>query len=209
MRLELRERGRALLAELARRLERSWRDPSSAPRPARHGIVIVLRESVLARRLERVFIALQAAYAVELVLLGHPLVALLVAAMPLACRLHERLRQAPDLRRPERLVITARGRLHLIVAGGGVEEVRLAPSSLRLGPWLLLCLDGNSGRRRRLIGPDNLEAAQLAALRRRLVLVDQGAEAVAPGVSRLLLPGNLDQPPREAPRQRAAPAFHQ
>lgn len=180
-----------LAARLSHRLLRILRaaciDPASAPREARRAVVILLRPSPLARRLSLAFLILQLGYAIELALLGHLLAALLVAALPLACRAGARLGRGPQPA-PQRLVLTAQGRVHLLAPDGVFEEVRVAPASLRLGPWLLLCLEGAAGRWRLLLGPDNVGSGPLAALRRRLVLVDPGAEAVAPGGAGLLRP---------------------
>lgn len=189
MRWDVRRCCRALPAWLAVWLRRSCKDPPSAPREAGRGLVLALRPSPLARRLGRAFTAAQLLYAAELALLGHGRVAVLVACLPVALHLHGRMRRRSSWREPGRLVLTARGRLHLFAGTGAVEEVRLASCSLGLGPWLLLCLDGTSGRYRLLLGPDNLDPTRLAALRRRLVLVDQGAQAVAPGLPELLAAG--------------------
>lgn len=192
---DVRRCGRRFCAKVADWLRRSCWSPPAAVRPARRSLVIALRPSVLVRRLEHAFTVVQLLYAAELWLLGHDLAGLMVVMLAVACRLYAHGRRVPPAQRPDRLVLTAQGRIHLLTPAGGVEEVRLARSSLRLGSWLLLCLECCRGRRRLLLGPHNLDEDHLAALHRCLVLVDQSAQSVAPGIAPLLLPAEQASEP--------------
>ena len=152
------------------------------PRAVSAGLEIPLLPSPLARRVGRLFVVLQAVYGLELLLRGHWVVAALITGIGLLAWL--RRQRGPQRRqRPRRLLLAADGRLHVLTVDGGINAVRLHPSSLRLGPWLILVLN-HAGHKpyRLLLGPDNLDEAMLAALRRRMVLVDQLAEAVMPGL---------------------------
>jgi hypothetical protein len=69
---------------------------------------------------------------------------------------------------PRRLLLAADGRCHLLTVSGTVEELALQASSLRLGRWLLLLFRSGGLTHRLLLGPDNLDPAELAALQRRI-----------------------------------------
>jgi hypothetical protein len=106
-------------------------------------------------------------YALELVLRGHVFMAGAVCALGFAW---VRVRRKMLLFRPanpRKLQMTADGRL-LLHADAVGEEVSLQPSSLWLGRHVLLVLRGRARTWRLLLGPDNLDAAALAALSRRL-----------------------------------------
>jgi hypothetical protein len=115
--------------------------------------------------------ALVLGHALELLLMRHWLVAVCVALAGVRCFRPERTVRWSSLR------VDGQGRLFLRDAKGWSEQVWCRPQSLRLGPCLLLVLCGASGVHRLVIGPDNLDAAQLAALRRRLPI--RGAAVVA------------------------------
>lgn len=101
-------------------------------------------------------------YVLELVLEGHLVGAVLAVVLvvfgvwPGRAEPWRRLRVEPD------------GQLLLISQGGESLEVRLGPGGVRLGQHLLLVLRSGRGLHRLLLGPDNLTAGQLAALKRRL-----------------------------------------
>lgn len=177
------------VAHLGRSLQRAWHEAPAAPHAVRHGLEIALVPSPLVRRLRRGFLVGQAAFALELLLLGHGAAAVLVLSLAMAPGLQQRMPRLAVSRAPRRLLVAADGRLHLLGVGGDVEPVRLQGSSLRLGPWLLLSLRGEGRVHRLLLGPDNVPPALLAALRRRMLRIDQGAESVAPGLARGLSPG--------------------
>lgn len=101
-------------------------------------------------------------HALELGATGHWVAAALTALVIAT------LRGSPHLARWTRLCVDQRGQAFLRDAKGDVEQVRFRPQSLRLGPYLLLVLDGCSGVHRCLFGPDNLKPTELAALMRRL-----------------------------------------
>lgn len=152
------------------------------PRAVSAGLEIPLVPSPLARRVRRIFLVLQGLYGFELLWRGHWVAAAAIAAIALLPWLCGRGGAQPR-QMPRRLLLAADGRLHILTAAGELEAVRLHPSSLRLGPWLILLLSRTGDKPHRLLlGPDNMDAATLAALRRRMVLVDQLAEAVMPGL---------------------------
>ncbi len=182
------------VAFLVARVTLAWRETPPVPRPVARGIGVPVRPSRFARRLGRVLVLLQLLYCIELVLLGHWLVAAVLPAMMLAVA-HPRLSR-PGANLPQRLLLAADGRMHLLMTGGAIEPVRIDGGSLRLGPWLYLRLHTGQGAAVRLLfGPDNLDAASLAALRRRLVLVDQNAEVLMPGLGQQLAPAARPSPP--------------
>jgi hypothetical protein len=69
---------------------------------------------------------------------------------------------------PNRLLLTADGRLFALTPGGQVLPQRLHPSTRHLGRWLYLRLHDKAGMHAWLLGPDNLDPATLASLRRRI-----------------------------------------
>lgn len=151
--------------------------------------MIALSGSTFIARLHRLLIAMHALYALELLALGHWFIGGIVASLLVAVLLHRRTAQASSAAMPRQLLMAADGRLHLLMAGGAVEVVNVHPSSLRLGPWLLLQLTRDRGMHRVVLGTDNVDAALLATLRRRMVLVDQAVDAVLPGA------GDRSRPP--------------
>ena len=68
----------------------------------------------------------------------------------------------------QRLQAGPDGSICLLTADGRRREVTLMPGSMRLGPCLLLVLRAPDRCHRLLLGPDNVDPASLAALRRRL-----------------------------------------
>lgn len=145
-----------------------WEEAAPALRTTLHGLELALVASPLARRAAGVFIVAQVLYAAELALLGHWLTGILVLMVAAGCDWLQRHGRRDGARRPRLLLLTSEGRLHLLDFAGRLEEVCLLPASLRLGPWLLLVLSAGPRRIRLLLGPDNLPAEKLAALRRRL-----------------------------------------
>lgn len=158
------------LVELMRAAPQLWReDPPGLPE-ASQGMQIPLRPSRVTQRGYWLLHVLLGAYLVQLVLWGHLLVAGMVAvlggALAWQCRRHR-----SSARPARRLLMAADGRVHLLGADGTVAPATLQPCSMRLGPWLLLVLDGDTGTHRLLLGPDNVDPVQLAALRRRVAAV--------------------------------------
>lgn len=150
-----------------------WRESWPAPRAATQGLDIPLLPSPLAQWAARTLIATQLLYAAELVLLGHGFVAGMVVVLA-ACSGWWLSPRRGDHRQARRLLVTADGRMYLLGASGTLHGVRLHPASLRLGPWLLLRMQGNGVRHVALLGPDNLPAEALATLRRRLQMPATG-----------------------------------
>lgn len=178
--------GRVFFAWLARSLVQAWHESPPLPRPSRAGLDIPLRPSPLLRHLARGFGVAQLLFAIELGVLRHEEAAVMVLGLVLLPRMAMRWRGDVSVATPRRLLLAADGRIHLLTARGQIQEVQLAGSSLRLGAWLLLGLRGSAGMHRLLLGPDNVAPADLAALRRRLLRVDQAAQAVAPGLAEQL-----------------------
>lgn len=107
-------------------------------------------------------------HALELLLTGHRLAAMAVVGLA-ACAAWGQWHRARNHASPRFLRIDTDGRLFLEVAEGGAEEeTQLRPESLRLGPHVLLLLSARDRRIRLLLGPDNLDPARLASLKRRL-----------------------------------------
>lgn len=111
----------------------------------------------------------------ELLIRGLPAAAAAMAVLAFfflgACR-RERHMAGVSARR---LVVSAAGQMYLIAAGG-IEPVSWLPSSMRLGRRLLLRLHSAHGEYWAVLGPDNVDPAVLAMLRRRI----DGAQAVGP-----------------------------
>lgn len=171
-------------------LQQAWHEAPAAPSVVRHGMGIAVVPSTLVRRLDRAFTLAHTGFGLELLLLGHGVASALVLAMALLPCLQRRVRRLDASPVPGRLLVAADGRLHLLHVPGDIEAVCLQNSSLRLGPWLVLTLRGRGRNMHRLVlGPDNVPVDVLAALRRRMHLVHQSAEAVAPGLAAHLSPG--------------------
>ncbi|MDQ2639329.1 MAG: hypothetical protein M3Y79_01925 [Pseudomonadota bacterium] len=164
------QRVRDRLLDLLLAVPQWWREDSPGLPDATQGMQIPLRPSPVAQKGRWLLHGLLGVYLAQLVLLGHLLVAGMVAVLAGAlvwqCRCHRSSAQ-PALR----LLLAADGRIHLLEADGTVEPATLQPCSMRLGLWLLLVLRADTGTRRLLLGPDNVDPVQLAALRRRMAAV--------------------------------------
>lgn len=152
----------------ARQLARWWVEPWPLPRAAARSLEIALRPSPLERIAHRWLLIAQFLYAAELGWTGHwpEWVCVLVLAVVWArvsCH-----RFGHSRRSLRRLILAADGRLHGLVANGDVVGLRLHPSSLSLGHWLLLRVVGAGHRHLLVLGPDNVEPSVLAELRRRV-----------------------------------------
>jgi hypothetical protein len=145
-----------------------WREPAPALRPAPHSLDIPLRPSPLARRAATLLLAAQSLYTLELALLGHWLVALMASGLAAGSAWQWLRPRQGTAATPRRLLLAADGRWHVLTVSGALEPLALQPASLRLGRWLLLLFRNGGRTHRLLLGPDNLEPSQLAALQRRL-----------------------------------------
>lgn len=147
-----------------------WKESSPALPTAPEGLQVPLHPSLLARRAGRLLFALQGLYVAQLIYLGHLFVAGLVAALGAGLAWH--VRRAIAARwTAQRLLLSADGKLHLLGPGGRLQVAMLHPASMRLGAWVLLVLRAGTGTHRLLLGPDNLDAARLSALRRRIAAI--------------------------------------
>jgi hypothetical protein len=133
------QRVRDRLLDLLRAVPQLWREDSPGLPDATQGMQIPLRPSPVAQKGRWLLHGLLGVYLAQLVLLGHLLVAGMVAvlggALVWQCRCHRSSAQ-PALR----LLLAADGRIHLLEADGTVEPATLQPCSMRLGLWLLLVL---------------------------------------------------------------------
>ncbi|HWL61756.1 MAG TPA: hypothetical protein VNQ32_03100 [Steroidobacteraceae bacterium] len=165
-----------LLARL-RALPELWHEDLPGLPEAAQGMQIPLRPSAVIHKGRWLLHLLPGFHLVQLTLLGHVLVAgivaLLTAALVWQCRAAQ-----PATMQSRRLFVSAHGRMHLLGAGGIVAPAVLQPCSMRLGPWLLLVLREGTGTRRLLLGPDNVDPAQLAALRRRVAAIPHRSRRV-------------------------------
>lgn len=161
-----------LPSTVRRTLPQLWREPLPTLPGSARGVQFPLHPSRVAREGRWLMLTLSCLYLGQLVLLGHLRVA--VPAAVAAGAFAWLSRAAPRSSKPaRRLLWSADGRLHLLEAGGSVVPVTLQSSSMRLGRWLLLVLRDDAGTRRWLVGPDNLDPAGLAALRRRVAAIPQ------------------------------------
>jgi hypothetical protein len=158
------------LAAAWRAMPLLWKESTPVLPRAAGGLQVPLRPSPLARRAVWLLLALQGLYLVQLVYLGHVVVATLVAALGSALAWHLRRRIATQWA-AQRLLLSADGRLHLLVPGGRLLAATLHPASMRLGAWLLLVLRAGTDTHRLLLGPDNVDPALLSALRRRIASI--------------------------------------
>jgi hypothetical protein len=166
-------------------LRNLWWLPQLQLRPVASRLELPLRPSPWLRNARWMLRAAILLYAVEL-LLGHHWLAALLVALSAASGLWRG--SSSQLRG---LLLAADGRLFLSVHCGGTEEVWLRPESLRIGAHLLLVLRGRHRTCRLLLGPDNLAADELAALKRRLP-----PEASRPtGVHSVAAPGSKSSDP--------------
>lgn len=168
----LREQVAGWLVARLRKLPALWRENPPGLPEATHGLQIPLRPSPAVRRGRWLIHALMGIYLVQLLLLDHFVVGAMVALLAAASGWQCRGRNSP-VTTAQRLLLSADGRVHLLEAGGRVVAAVLHPSSMRLGPWLLLVLQVETGTRRLLLGPDNVAPGQLAALRRRVAAIPQ------------------------------------
>jgi hypothetical protein len=143
-------------------------------------------------------LAAQLLHALELALASQWLAAPAVLGIAAACAWLWRRAGRDSTTTPRRLLLSADGRLHVLTVAGVVEEVTLHPASLRLGRWMLLLFAKRRGRIRVLLGPDNLEAAQLAGLQRRLGAMECRPEAVLYGSERRAGRARVVRPPPQA-----------
>jgi hypothetical protein len=107
-------------------------------------------------------------YMMELLLTGHQMAAMAVAVLAACGSWPCRQRMGARCAAPRSLILATEGRLFLETGEGRLQQVWLRPESLRLGPHVLLVLTAHDRTIRLLLGPDNLAAAQLAALKCRL-----------------------------------------
>ena len=157
------------IARLHELLPQLWRESPPGLPEAGQGLQIPLRPSPLASKGRGLLHALLASYLVQLLLLDHLRVAVLVMLLWAAFAWQCRMAKSPAPAR--RLLLSADGRLHLLGTGNTLAVAALQSCSMRLGPWLLLVLRDDTGTRRLLLGPDNVDPVQLAALRRRLTVI--------------------------------------
>lgn len=154
------------LRVLLRSIRRLWREPALRLPSAPEVLRLPLRPSARLRLACRLGSFALLASALEWWFTGHPVAAPLLllpaALLWLPCR--ETLAPAG----PVSLVVAADGNWRLGFRDGRQEAVKLRPESLFLGSHLLLVLRGRRHTFRLLLGPDNLTAAQLSSLRRRL-----------------------------------------
>ncbi len=151
---------------LALAWRRLWFAPPLQLRAAEALLELPLRPAPRLRVARRVLLLLILGYALELTLTGHRAMMLLALLAATGFGPVPRVFRA-DRKIPDHLLLLPDGRLWISYSGA-VEEVTLQPESMRLGPHLLLVLRDGRHSLRLLLGPDNLAAADLAALRRRL-----------------------------------------
>jgi len=157
------ERIRSAVTEAACR---QWREQWPVARASRRGLDIPLLPSPLVRRCSWLLLLVVLLHVFVLVWTQHPWAALFTAGVAVSAWLGRRVGRPPDV--ALRLLVNADGRLQLLMASGTLQDVQVHPASMRLGPWMLLRLRMPRARLTVLLGPDNVEPAALAALRRRL-----------------------------------------
>lgn len=145
---------------------RQWREPWLMARASREGLDIPLLPSPLLRRCSRWLLLALLVHVAVLVWTQHPWSALFTTAVAASAWLRRQPGRPPAVAR--QLLLNADGRIHLLMSSGDLQAVQVHPSSMRLGSWMLLRLVTPRGRQSVLLGPDNVEPAVLAALRRRL-----------------------------------------
>lgn len=139
---------------------------------------MALLPSRLGRTGAAVFIGAQLLFALELLIRAQPLAAVLIGGMAALSWFGCLVARRTTAMRPRRLLLLADGRVRLQTSCGDMQSAQLLPASLRLGAWMLLLVRTPSGLHRLLLGPDNLEPAQLAALRRRVGIAAGRQDAV-------------------------------
>lgn len=145
---------------------RQWREPWPVARASRQGLDIPLLPSPLVRRCSWLLLLVLLLHAFVLVWTQHPWSALFATGVAVSAWLGRRVGCPPDV--ALRLLVNADGRLQLLMASETLQDVQVHPASMRLGPWMLLRLRMPRAGLTVLLGPDNVEPAVLAALRRRL-----------------------------------------
>jgi hypothetical protein len=125
-------------------------------------IELPLRPSRTLRRARWLLLVLQSCFVLELLLERHWAAAILAGLCGFTGM------SAGQSRMPCRLQLHADGECFAFDRAGDRHRVILLPSTVVLGSHVLLVWRCAQGRRSVLLGPDNVEAGQLAALRRRL-----------------------------------------
>lgn len=147
----------------------SWRIlPAPRPHPAARSLDLPLQPLPVLRWLSRLYLCSICLYAGQLLLTGHPVVAVITLLLGAAIRFALRQVKPAGPEAPRRLMVAADGRLHVATISGQVMRVELGGESLWLGSAALLVLHAGGSVHRLFLGAGNLEPAQLAALRRRL-----------------------------------------
>jgi hypothetical protein len=144
-------------------------EPALLPRATSHGLDLPVLASPAARWAAWLFVLGGVLYALELLLSAHWLAATVVAALLMFLIWQLRRMNRVLAGNPRRLLLAADGRIHVLSVAGMVEQVHLHPASMRFGPWMLLLLVRDKRNFPLLVGPDNTQPQQLAALRRRLL----------------------------------------
>jgi hypothetical protein len=141
-----------------------------------------------AHRLARCYLLSMVAYAGQLLLSGHWMMAPAMLMLVVATVFAMRQMSPRDAGAPRRLLVAADGRMHVATVGGTVEPVEPGGESLWLGSALLLVVHARGRTHRLLLGRGNLTSAELAALRRRLR--GAGTASVDPAVDSSAVSGN-------------------
>jgi hypothetical protein len=153
---------------LVKQLARWWLEPRPLPRAALRSLEIRLCPSPLACRVQHCLLGTQLLFAAELGWTGHWPGSACTLMLALGWWLMSRRWSRRSGRQLRRLVIAADGGLFGLVSNGEVVELRLHPSSLSLGNWLLLRVVEGRHRHLLVLGPDNVVPSALAELRRRV-----------------------------------------
>jgi hypothetical protein len=133
------------------------------------GLDLILRPSIRVRWGGGLFVLVALGHAAGQWLQGSlPRAAAILAATAIASVSLWRWLSPGKALSAQRLLAGPDGSLCLVTGDGRSWEVTLMPGSMRLGPYLLLVLRTAHCRHRLLLGPDNVDPANLAALRRRL-----------------------------------------
>jgi hypothetical protein len=142
--------------------------PPLRSHPAGSGLELPLTPLPAACLLARIYLLSMGAYAVQLGVAGHWLMAPAILLLTVSTRFAMRRMWPQDAGAPRRLLLAADGRAHVATVGGSIEQVELGGESLWLGSALLLVVRSPGRTHRLLLGRGNLDPCALATLRRRL-----------------------------------------
>lgn len=149
------------------------------PHPATSSLELLLKPLPAAQWFAHCHLFAMAIHIGHLAITGHRVMVVLLILLAVWIRSALRQLNPSGPTSPRLLILTHDGRLHVAQVNGQIVAVHLGGESLWLGSAALLVLKSPSHTWRLLLGPGNVRAPVLAALRRRLLGAATAAENAA------------------------------